>query len=358
MWPLIFMERPLLSPSNGTGGPLLSDAEVRARMRGRPVLWGTLEWGTVRKRPRGPLADFLLNEGVVDKAANAGTVERSKREWAEVANGPHLSDLPRDALDRLLEEDWTLFLGMDFGMWFWGYIDFWKTQDRYVRRAWLCLALLGEAMARPGGYTANDIGDFARVKTRKPRRRVVDVLVRLGVLKRRKLKGRQPRYHYTRAVNEESAWKARNERNRTDIRRLTRGINNVLSAPGRTGTDKGWELFSFGAYVVSDPEPSKALYGVLDQAVRLFQIALARALELPLHGGEDVVARDDSFKFEQVMYAYGHLVSAAKKMDREELRDWMARVFQSGREPVFLIYLVNTMGKRSYLEEWAGGGFP
>lgn len=195
-----------------------------------------IQWNGVRKEPSGTLAATLLERSVIDTAANSGDLGRF---WDEVASLCPQPGIPEVGIIDTAENRFWDEIGP--------YIEYWKTRDRFVGRAWLCLAVLGRGRQRPGGYTTRDVGGFALVRSRGAARRVVGELVDLGVLLREESHGRQPRYRYTRAVHPELGWTVRNEWHRQRIRRLLRIARGAL--PGRdaslpskssAGTGQDW----------------------------------------------------------------------------------------------------------------------
>src|SRR6266508_3824653 len=93
-----------------------------------------VSWDGVRGRPSGYPVEAILSDGIVDRASNSGA---PRRFWMDLARlCPPFehggAEHPEEAA-RWLEDEIGPF------------IEFWKTKDRHIRRAWLCLARLGLA---------------------------------------------------------------------------------------------------------------------------------------------------------------------------------------------------------------------
>jgi len=238
------------------------------------------------------------------------------------------------------------------------FFDFWRIANGrlngwHVRRAWLCLAILGKDMQRPGGYTGMDIGLFARIKSRGARRRVVNRLVEFGILKKKTRKGRQPRYIYTETVSLEVAGRSIDLSHIYDIRLMTRWVNDALKGEPEMGD--GWDSFPPDVHIIGGPKAPEWVYGIVSAALSLASEAMRISLDLP-PGGEVKPPERTIDEFlamlrRRAKHELEFLCGISKEVDRNVWKRWEEILYTSNTEPVILANLRNIMGERFLLSD-------
>lgn len=343
----------------------------------------------VRRKPTGDLADVVFKWTVLDKVSKMGDLDPLIRrlQYLRSLDGmPSFEDNNKEYRRRLkgtfqlrkgnewseeeIEENygieekmvgnlrrdgkWGAWLRRMIGL----YYDFWRVVSRernawQVRRAWLCLIILGKTFERPSGYTRVDIGSLARVKSRGAARNILKRLLKIGTL--REIKKGQPRYEYIDTISSETADKVIDAYYLSKIRRLTRWVNDALEETPTT--ERQLRELPCSIYVAGGPEPPVWVYRALSEALVLASIALEIALDLPpegdLHPPERTV---DEFLSEIGRRANGEgilepLCNVSKRVFRPEWEKWEDALDYSKSEPVLIANLRSFMGERIPLSD-------
>lgn len=276
-----------------------------------PIRWVKIRSGEGSDRPVGPLAEVLLEDGVIDEAASLRDITPLRERILGLRPDPAFVSFSgfrrrgKPATERKALSDYRRAK-----QWLkanWRYRLWAEVRDahegstmivglgRPLRRAWLCMAVIELAgpeyvpgmevcrgLARPGGYTMKDIGRFAHRERRSQYRKITERLVKYGVLHAVRRKGAQVQYRYTGRLS--SRWFERlgDRYARTEIRSLIREAReSLLMNGGDRWSNRGWSevgtAFGPGMSLVGSQPPdwyAAALGDALSFGLGLLWVAL------------------------------------------------------------------------------------